>query len=125
MGFIAFSLNLPWTLVGFILALISLPRNIQINAKPFTFVISVRSFWWQTWLPHHTAVRASSIGNVVLLGGDLLPNDLEHELVHVAQYERRPFIQAFLYVHESLRHGYRKNKYEIEAYEKVGNKYVE
>lgn len=122
---LAFLLNLPWTLVGFILAIVSLPRNIRINAKPFAFVILVRSFWWQTWLKSHKGVRASSIGNVVLLGNNLLPKDLEHELIHVRQYEHMPFIHAFLYLYESLRHGHRKNRYEIEAYEKAGNKYVE
>jgi hypothetical protein len=122
---LAFLLNLPWTLIGFILALISLPRNVQVNTKPFAFVVSVRSFWWQTWLPSHKEVRASSIGNVVLIGKNLLPKDLEHELVHVRQYEQRPSVQAFLYVFEMLRHGYKNNKYEIEAYEKAGNTYVE
>lgn len=122
---LAFLLNFPWILIGFILMLISLPRNAQVNAKPFAFVVSVRSFWWQSWIPSHKGVRASSIGNVVLIGKNLLPKDLEHELVHVRQYEQRPFIQAFLYVLETLRHGYKNNKYEIEAYEKTGNTYVE
>jgi len=121
---LAFLLNLPWTLIGFILALISLPRNIQVNAKPFAFVVSVRSFWWQTWLPSHRGVRASSIGNVALLSEKILPKDLKHELVHVRQYEQRPFIQAFLYILETIRHGYKNNKYEIEAYEKAVNKYI-
>ena len=93
------------------------------NSRPLAFVIHVHSFWWQTWLPSHRGVRASSIGNVILLGDNLQPNDLEHELVHVQQYEQRPFIQAFLYTIETLRHGYRKNKYEVEAYEQAGSKY--
>lgn len=66
-----------------------------------------------------------SIGSVVILGGHLLRGDLEHELVHVEQSIQEPLIHPFLYTYESLRHGYRNNKYEIEAYKKVGNKYVE
>lgn len=109
--------------MGLLLALCSLPRRISLNKEPFTVIIHVRSFWWQTWLPSHKGVRASSIGSIALLGGNLLPRDLEHELIHVRQYEQRPFIQAFLYVLETLRHGYKNNKYEIEAYGKAGNKY--
>jgi hypothetical protein len=122
---LAFLLNLPWTLAGLLLGIISLPRGIRLHFKPFGLIITVRSFWWQTWLPGYGGVRASSIGAVVLLGKKLLANDLEHELVHVAQYEREPLIHPFLYVYQSLRYGYKNNKYEIEAYTKAKNKYVE
>lgn len=123
MGLVAFVLNLPWNIIGFALAMISLPCKIDFNSTPFAFVIHVRSFWWQSWLPSHKGVRASSIGNIILLGEEILPKDLEHELVHVRQYEQRPFVQAFLYVFETFRHGYKNNKYEIEAYEESRNKY--
>jgi hypothetical protein len=123
MKILAFILNLPWNTIGLLLAIISLPYKMTLTKKPLAFVFHVRAFWWQTWLQSHKGVRASSIGNVVLLGNRLLSKDLEHELVHVLQYEQRPFIQAFLYVLETIRHGYRNNKYEIEAYEKAGNKY--
>ncbi|HKU18104.1 MAG TPA: hypothetical protein VJP80_02415 [Candidatus Saccharimonadales bacterium] len=85
----------------------------------------MQSFWWQTWLPGYKGVRATTTGAIVLLGNKLMANDLEHELVHVAQYQREPFVHAFLYVFASLRHGYRNNKYEIEAYKKAGNVYLE
>lgn len=124
MKILALILNLPWSIIGLFLALCSLPHRISLNKVPLSFIIHVRTFWGQTWLPSHKGVRASSIGNVVLLGSNLLPKDLEHELIHVRQYEQRPFVQAFLYVVETLRHGYKNNKYEIEAYEKAGNKYV-
>lgn len=125
MTILAFLLNLPWTLAGLLLGVISVPRSIRLHFKPFALVITVRSFWWQTWLPGYGGVRASSIGAVVLLGKNLLPNDLEHELVHVAQYEREPFIHPILYTYQSLRYGYKNNKYEVEAYTKAKNKYVE
>jgi len=122
---LTFLLNLPWTLAGLLLGIISLPRRIRLNFTPFALIISVRSFWWQTWLPGHGGVRASSLGVVVLLGKNLLSNDLEHELVHVMQSEREPFIHPILYTYQSLRYGYKNNKYEIEAYRKAKNRYVE
>lgn len=124
MRFVALLLNLPWNITGLLLAMISLPRKAALSAKPFALIIHVRSFWWQTWLPSHKGIRASSIGNIILLGDNLQPNDLKHELVHVHQYEQRPFIQAFLYTIETLHYGYKNNKYEIEAYQKAGNTYV-
>jgi hypothetical protein len=123
MKVVAFVLNLPWNIIGLLLALCSLPYRIVLNKEPLAAIIYVRSFWWQTWLSSHKSVRASSIGNFVLLSKKLLSKDIEHELVHVRQYEQRPFIQAFLYMAETLRHGYKNNKYEIEAYEKAGNMY--
>jgi len=122
---IVFVLNLPWTILGILLALLSAPRNVRFHRKPFALIFSVRSFWWQAWLPGYKGVRAASIGTVILLGPKLLPQDLEHELIHVEQYQREPFIHVFLFVYQSLRYGYRKNKYEVEAYKRAGNQYVE
>lgn len=122
---IAFVLNLPWMLLGLLLALLSVPKSVRVHHTPFALIFSVRSFWWQTWLPGYKGVRATTTGAVVLLGEKLLAHDLEHELVHVAQYQREPFVHAFLYVFASLRYGYRNNKYEIEAYKKAGNAYLE
>lgn len=125
MSVISLLLNLPWALPGLIAALLSVPRQIRLHRKPLACVVTVRSFWWQTWLPGYKGVRATTIGNVVLLGSNLLPHDLEHELVHVEQYRREPFVYPLLYIVNSLRHGYRDNKYEVEAYRRAGNKYVE
>jgi len=69
--------------------------------------------------------RAMSIGHVVLLGPEIEDKDLEHELVHVEQYIREPIIHPILYYIELLGKGYRKNKYEDEAYKKAGNIYKE
>ncbi len=65
-----------------------------------------------------------ALGNMVLISPNALDNDLEHELVHVAQSMREPLIHPFLYQLETARNGYRKNKYEMEAYGKAGNVYV-
>jgi hypothetical protein len=125
MVFIAFILNLPYTIIGLVLALLSLPRSIDVHTKPFALIIHVRSFWWLDWVPSHKGVRATTAGNVALSGPKLLKNDLEHELIHIEQSNREPLIHPFLYFWESFRHGYRKNKYEVEAYEKAGNVYLE
>jgi hypothetical protein len=42
---------------------------------------------------------------------------LVHELVHVEQWEADPLF-AVKYAAESLRRGYRGNRYEVEAYER-------
>jgi hypothetical protein len=78
----------------------------RINKQSLALMMTVRSFWWQTWLPGYKGVRATTTGAVVLLSEKLLAHDLEHELVHVAQYQREPFVHPFLYVFASLRHGY-------------------
>jgi hypothetical protein len=121
----AFLLNLPWMLLGILLALLSLPIKLRLHKKPFALIFTVRSFWWQTWLPMYKGVRACTLGNVMLLGSKLLPNDLEHELIHVEQCERVPLFHPFLYVYQTLRYGYKKNKYEAEAYSRAKNTYIE
>jgi len=41
---------------------------------------------------------------------------LQHELVHVQQFRQSGFLKfLFLYLWESLKHGYQKNKFEVEA----------
>ena len=65
-----------------------------------------------------------AMGNIVLLGKNILDNDMEHELVHVEQFEREPFIHPFLYQYQNLVYGYKENKYEKEAYGKAGNTYI-
>ena len=69
--------------------------------------------------------RAMAIGNTVLLGPTIEDHDLEHELVHVTQYQRMPLIYPILYHVELFRKGYRNNKYEDEAYRIAGNVYKE
>lgn len=62
-----------------------------------------------------------ALGNAILLGPKEMEKDLEHELVHVEQFERKPFIHFFLYYIEMIKKGYRNNKYEVEAYDRAGN----
>ncbi len=125
MKIIIFILNLPWTLVGLFLTLISLPKKVDINKAPFALIFKVQSFWWFKWLPKSANVRGMAIGNVVMLGPKELPKDQEHELVHTEQIEREPFIFLFLYYIETIKHGYKDNKYEKEAYGRAGNLFIE
>jgi hypothetical protein len=81
----------------------------------------VRSFWWLSWL--RRGVRATTSGSVILIGPRALPNDFEHELVHIEQNLKHPLIQPILYTYQSLRHGYRDNKYEVEAYSRTNSVY--
>jgi len=46
--------------------------------------------------------RAMTIGHIILLGPKELKNDFEHELIHVKQCEKYPFIFPFLYGYEAM-----------------------
>jgi uncharacterized protein YhfF len=122
MKFIAFILNLPWTILGMSVSVISIPT--ELTFRNYAVVIKVKSFWWYVWLPKMKGVRAMAIGNVVLLGSQTLSNDLEHELIHIEQAMRKPLIHPLLYWIETMRKGYKKNRYEIEAYGKAQNPHI-
>ena len=123
MKFLSFVLNIPWILIGMAVAAVSFPRKICINS--WAIIFEVKSFWWYTWLPKKKGVRAMAIGNAVLLGPNVLQNDLEHELIHVEQSMREPLIHPFLYWAETMRRGYRHNKYEEEAYSRSASVYID
>ncbi len=125
MSMISFILNLPWTLLGLLVGVVSIPVDLQSNRRPLALVFNVKSFWWYTWQPKMKGARAMAIGHVVLLGPNVLEHDLEHELIHVEQAVRIPLIHPILYTIESFRKGYRENKYEKEAYGRAGNLYIE
>lgn len=122
---ISFLLNLPWTILGLLAGIVSVPRKFSLNGKPYAFVLTVKSFWWYVWLPNMKGARAMAIGQTVLLGPNILQNDLEHELIHVEQAIRVPLVHPVLYTIETMRKGYRQNKYEVEAYDRAGNIYIE
>jgi hypothetical protein len=122
MKLLAFILNLPWTSIGLLASIISIPKKITFSKNPFAIIISVKSFWWYSWLPGKKGVRAMVNGSVVQMGPTADEKDLEHELIHVRQYEQAPFIHPFLYTYQSWRYGYRLNKYEQEAYDKSGSR---
>ncbi len=124
MTYLAFILNIPWTILGLICGLISIPQRVVFSSKPKAIILHINSFWWYSWLPKAKGVRGMAIGNVVLLGQNALPGDLEHELVHISQFEKEPLIHPFLYEYQNFWYGYRNNKYEKEAYGKAANIYI-
>jgi len=118
---ISFVINLPYTVIGLIVALISMPNKISFILRPCSIIFKVKKFWWK--FGYLRNARAMTIGHVVLLGPNLEAKDFEHELIHVEQYQRLPLIYPFLYYYELIKRGYRNNKYEEEAYRRAGNIY--
>ncbi|MEK7063490.1 MAG: hypothetical protein AAB955_02245 [Patescibacteria group bacterium] len=118
---LGFLLNLPYTLAGVVLALVSGPTSLTSNKNPRALIFKVSKLWWA--VGYMRGARAMAVGHAVLLGPNLEDKDLEHELVHVEQFARMPLVHPFLYYTELLRKGYRANKYEDEAYRRAGNVY--
>ena len=111
---ISFILNLPFTLIGLILAMIAISYKIKILKNPIAIVFKVKSFWWT--FGYFKKARAITIGNVIMLSPKELKNDYKHEIIHVRQYERYPFIFPIFYYYEMVKRGYRMNRFEDEAY---------
>lgn len=103
MKVIAYILNIPWTLIGLFLAFISIPKRIRFIGGAIVF--DVRSFWWAnlTWYMKGNKVRGITNGNVISLGPLEEENDLYHELIHVQQYMRLPFVYPFFYAAEVMK----------------------
>lgn len=124
MKYIAFIINLPFSIVGIVIALISVPKKVRFDANNMAFIFSINSLWWTSVVPWLKGARATVTGHTVLLGPDADNADLDHELIHVDQWIRAPFIHPFLYYIEYFKHGYRQNKYEDEAYRASGSRYT-
>ena len=122
MRLVSWVLNLPWTIIGLVVAFVSIPW--RINFKQNAFIFDTGKFWWMVVFPWMKGARAMTIGNVIILGPTVLPLDLEHEQVHVRQYQQYPLIFLLLYYYELFRNGYRNNKFEDEAYRVAGNQYI-
>lgn len=74
------------------------------------------------WILHSKQGMAITIGNCIYLHHatmiDLVNNErwLKHELTHVLQFQSNNIIGfIYYYIKESIRNGYKNNKYEIEA----------
>ncbi len=114
MRLVVFILNLPLTLAGIIPLVLAGPYSFKLNKNPIAFVFKIKKFWVP--IIHGRNARAMTIGYIVLMGPRLLRNDFEHEIIHVKQAEKYPFIFPFLYGYELLKNGYRMNRFEDEAY---------
>ena len=123
-GALVIVLNIPWTFLGLCAALLSVPQRMSWSKNPPAIIFHITSFWWYQYFPGKKGIRAMTNGNVVQLGRWADESDKAHELIHVEQYMRAPFIHPILYTIESLRHGGgMQNRYEKEAYEKSGSSY--
>lgn len=118
---LSFILNLPYTLLGILLALLLRPTKIESAKNPYRIVFSVKNDSFGSG--HTKGWRGMTCGHTIILNPRVEKKDLEHEIIHVKQYERLPFIFPFIYYFEMFRHGYRNNKYEEEAYSGAGNVY--
>lgn len=107
-------LNMPFTLIGVVPLVFSGPYNFKLHKNPYALIVKVKKFWWV--FGHIKNARAMTIGYIVLLGPKELKNDLEHEIIHVKQYERYPLIYPFLYLFELLTKGNPQNRFEDVAY---------
>jgi len=116
-------LNIPWSTLGLLASIISIPIGFSINHTPKALVVEVKTFAWYERLFKKKRVRGMAIGNIVLLGRNKQDKDLEHELVHVEQAMKSPLIFPLLYFYEQSKNEYKGNKYEVEAYNKSGNEY--
>lgn len=119
---IGFILNTPWSVIGLLVGILSVPKSVKWHARPHAIIMIVKSLWWA--VGYMKGARAVAIGQIVLLGPKIEGKDLEHELVHVEQHERTPVIQPLLYFVEVIKNGSSpKNRYEAEAYRRAGNVY--
>lgn len=116
---LAFVLNIPWTFVGLLYGLLSLPRRIKLNKNPAVVVVNVKRLWLGEILLGRR-IKGTTVGNTVLLSDVADSFTYSHEIAHVAQFEKRPLILPVLYGIETTRRGYRENKYEKEARQKSG-----
>lgn len=107
-------LNFPWTLLGLAVGLLSVPKGAKFS-KTY-FVINVRRLWLNE-IYMRRRVRGVTVGSTILLSDSADKFTLDHELVHLKQFQKYPFIFPILYLFELLKNGYGNNKYEEEAYQ--------
>ncbi len=119
---VPFLLNVPYTVMGIVYALLSLPQHVAWDVPHHTLVFKAKTNWWLYFYARHA--RGIAMGHVVILFPNCLPNDLAHELIHVEQHDRYPIIFPILYSYESLKNGYRNNRFEAEAYERTGSIHI-
>lgn len=123
-------LNLPYTLLGIMVAFVSVPRQVYLYES--VLVIAVRELWWTRillwWKKDLTTdikkrgAKGVALGHLVLVGSWLSKEEkmkvILHESIHVEQHERYPLVFPLIYWIETLRYGYVGNRFEKEAYER-------
>ena len=119
-------LNSPWSAIGIFNAILSLPKKIKFSKNPPAIIFYVRSFWWYRWLPSRSKVRGITNGHIISLTDEADQLDLKHELIHVEQGMRYPFISGPLFLYEQILHWSdpMSNRFEKEAYERSGSRFL-
>lgn len=114
MHYIKYLLNLPWTLLGLCNVIFCVPYKVEFRKDAIVFR-TLHLGLLQIYAPKG---KGYSLGNMVVVRRNASEKILHHELIHVEQHMRYPFICAFLYHYELLRLGYFNNKFEVEAYDR-------
>src|SRR3989344_2808890 len=63
---IGFILNIPWSVMGLLAGIVSVPKTVAWNAKSYAVIMTVKSLWWA--IGYMKGARAMAIGHIVLLG---------------------------------------------------------
>ena len=111
---IKYILNIPYTLIGIIISVLSFPKKIVFLKRPLSLIFYVKNMWWR--FGYLKGARAITLGNIVILGPKIEEFDLGHEITHVYQYLKYPLIFPVLYYVELFKNGYKDNKFEKEAF---------
>ena len=114
MKWLVFILNLPWTVLGLVIGILSIPKNLKFRKVGRAMVINV----WRIWpseIYMQRKVRGLAVGSTILLSRFADELTINHELVHIEQFQKVPLIFPLLYLIELVKRGYKKNKYEKEA----------
>jgi hypothetical protein len=90
---------------------LAVPENVVIRSGRWLNVVG----GWLSGLAGPAA--AVTLGRTIVVHPDvqLTRRLLQHELVHVRQWQRRPLTFPLHYTWMHVRHGYRANPYEVEA----------
>ncbi len=108
-------LNLPWTLLGVVFAITAMPYGVTVKNQAIIFYCLTCGVVYL----YAPKAKGFTLGNLVVIRKGMANDILEHELVNVEQYMRKPFVHYFLSLYETIRYGYWNNRYEVEAYNRT------
>lgn len=113
----ALILNLPWSIFGLLIALISLPKNVKLNPKELVLTVKVKWLWLSSLIINRK-VRGLTMGNVIMISNASINATFNHEMTHIKQFQKVPLLFPLLYCVEFMKSGYRQDEYEKEAYKR-------
>lgn len=106
-------INIPWTILGFLIGLICLIYKIKFDERGFLLIFVKRLWVTEVFLKRRT--YGLVLGNIIILSQYADKKTLIHEIKHIEQFKKMPLIFPVLYLYESYKYGYANNKFEIEA----------